>query len=93
MKVQESKTRLADFQRFLKQLQSNAEKHAKNKTLEQDIERLEMEKEEKVEEVLNLNEELGIVQQQLDEVKKELATLFNVWNKKKGCLEVSIKSI
>ena len=52
-----------------------------------------MEKEEKVEEVLTLNEELGIVQQQLDEVKKELATLFNVWNKKKGCLEVSIKSI
>ena len=35
VKVQESKTRLADFQRFLKQLQSNAEKHAKNKTLEQ----------------------------------------------------------
>lgn len=91
VKVQESKTRLADFQRFLKQLQSNAEKHAKNKTLEQDIERLEMEKEEKVEEVLNLNEELGIVQQQLDEVKKELATLFNVWNKKKGCLEAEIQ--
>ena len=53
-----------------------------------EIEQLEAEKEEKGQSLSLVDDELGLIQQQLDDLKKELANQANSWNRKKSCLEV-----
>ena len=53
-----------------------------------EIEQLEAEKEEKGQALSIVDDELGLIQQQLDDLKKELASQANSWNRKKSCLEV-----
>ena len=58
------------------------------KTYFAEIEQLEAVKEEKGQALSIVDDELGLVQQQLDDLKKELASQANSWNRKKSCLEV-----
>lgn len=90
IKIQEYKTRLVHFQRYHKELHVVTEKNDQIQKARQDIEQLDVEKEEKGQSLLNLDEELVIVHQQLVDVKKEVATRANTWNKKKSCLEAEI---
>ena len=59
-----------------------------SKTYFAEIEQLEAEKEEKGQALSIVDDELGLIQQQLDDLKKELASQANSWNRKKSCLEV-----
>ena len=59
-----------------------------SKTYFAEIEQLEAEKEEKGQALSIVDDELGLIQQRLDDLKKELASQANSWNRKKSCLEV-----
>jgi len=91
VKQQEYKQRLAQFQKYLKELQHLTVKHETIQKTRQEIEQLEAEKEEKGQALSIVDDELGLIQQQLDDLKKELASQANSWNRKKSCLEAEIK--